>query len=71
MTEKELIKLHEDTREMLDLLKGENLHKGNGVIERICKLERFQANYLRVVGVATGVGVVFGALFSFIKDKLL
>lgn len=62
--------MQKDIADIKAAIIGTDTHKNDGIIDRLCEVERVQNGYAKIVGIASGVGVFFGALLAFLKDKL-
>lgn len=56
----------QDVAKILDLLKGSDLQEGNGLIHRVCLVEKRQRDMSRLIGIAGGIGGVVGVGFTYL-----
>ena len=85
MDEQRLERIEHVVNNVYDLLTGENLQKGNGVIDRLdCvegEIKAIKSNqsdirsfqnriYFKVGLIASGIGTIFGVIAAWVKDQL-
>ena len=58
MTEKDFNEMSNNVRQVLELLKGEGMHKNNGVIDRQSRIEKRVSVLERIVWLAAGAFAV-------------
>lgn len=62
----ELADIKRDVKEILDLLKGSELQRGNGLIDRVMKLEKVQNSNFKIIGVIGGVATIMGYFLAYV-----